>query len=36
MDVYEDDDSLEKYNAIWDKVRSDIKKQFDSKPVFKF
>ena len=25
----EDDDLLEKYNAIWDKVRADIKKKLD-------
>ena len=28
------DDSLEKYNTIRDKVRADIKKELDSKPVF--
>ena len=26
----EDDDLLEKYNTIWDKVSADIKKDFDS------
>ena len=31
--LIEDDDSLEKYNTIWDKVSTDIKKEFDSKPV---
>ena len=30
----ENDDLLEKYNAIWDKVSADIKKEFDSKPVY--
>ena len=30
----ESDDLLEKYNAIWDKVSSDIKKEFDSEPVY--
>ena len=30
----EDDDLLEKYNTIWDKVSSDIKKEFDSQPVY--
>ena len=30
----EDDDLLKKYNTIWDKVSADIKKEFDSKPVF--
>ena len=31
--LIEDDDLLDKYNAIWDKVRADIKKEFDSEPV---
>ena len=30
----EDDDLLEQYNIIWDKVSADIKKEFDSKPVY--
>ena len=30
----EDDDLLEKYNTIWNKVSTDIKKEFDSKPVY--
>ena len=30
----ENDDLLKKYNSIWDKVSSDIKKEFHSKPVF--
>ena len=36
MDVFfnEDDDLLEKYNTIWDKVSFDIKKEFDSEPVY--
>ena len=29
-----EDDLLEKYNSIWDKVSADIKKEFDSKPVY--
>ena len=29
----EDDDLLEKYNTIWDKVSADIKKEFDRKPI---
>ena len=29
--LIEDDDLLEKYNTIWDKVKADIKK-IDSKP----
>ena len=32
--LIEDDDLLKKYNTIWDKVSSDIKKEFDSKPVY--
>ena len=30
----EDDDLLEKYNTNWDKVRADIKKEFDSESVY--
>ena len=30
----EDDDLLQKYNTIWDKVRADIKNEFDSEPVY--
>ena len=30
----EDDDLSEKYNTIWDKVRAEIKKEFDSEPVY--
>ena len=30
----EDDDLLEKYNTIWDKFRPDMKKEFDSRPVY--
>ena len=33
MDVFFDDYLLEKYNTIWDKVRTDIKKEFDSQPI---
>ena len=32
--LIEDDDFLEKYNTIWDKVNADIKKEFDSEPVY--
>ena len=32
--LIEDDDLLEKYNTIWGKVSADIKKEFDSKPVY--
>ena len=31
--LIEDDDLVEKYNTIWDKVSADIKKKFDSDPV---
>ena len=30
----EDDDLLEKYNTIWNKVSADIKKEFDSHAVY--
>ena len=32
--LIENYDILEKYNTIWDKVSADIKKEFDSKPVY--
>ena len=32
--LIEDDDLLEKYNTIWDKVSAVIKEEFDSKPVY--
>ena len=32
--LIEDDDLLEKYNTIWDKVSADIRKGFESKPVY--
>ena len=32
--LIEDDGLLEKYNTVWDKVRADIKKEFDSEPVY--
>ena len=32
--LIEDDDLLEKYNTIWDKASADIKKEFDSEPVY--
>ena len=31
--LIEDDDLLEIYNTIWDKVSVDMKKEFDNKPV---
>ena len=30
----EHDDLLEKYNTTWDRVSADIKKEFDSEPVY--
>ena len=32
--LIEDDDLLEKYNTIWDRVSADIKNEFDSEPVY--
>ena len=32
--LIEDDDLLEKYNTIWDEVSADIKKEFESEPVY--
>ena len=32
--LVEDDDILEKYNTICNKVSADIKKEFDSEPVY--
>ena len=32
--LIEDDHLLEKYNTIWDKVSADIKKEFNSGPVY--
>ena len=32
--MIEDDDLLEKYNTIWDKVIANIKKEFDNEPVY--
>ena len=29
-----DDELLEKYNEIWEKVKNSIKKEFDSDPVY--
>ena len=30
----EDDDLLEKYNTVWDKLSANIKKELDSEPVY--
>ena len=32
--LIEDDELLEKYNTVWDKVSADTKKECDSKPVY--
>ena len=32
--LIEDNDLLEKYNTTWDKISADIKKEFDSEPVY--
>ena len=32
--LIEDDDLSKKYNTIWDKVSADIKREFDSEPVY--
>ena len=32
--LIEDDDLLEKYKTIWDKVSTDIKKEFNNEPVY--
>ena len=32
--LIEDGDLLEKYITIWDKVSTDIKKEFDREPVY--
>ena len=29
-----DDELLEKYNTVWDKVSGDIEKEFDSEPIY--
>ena len=32
--LIKDDELLEKYNEIWEKVKNSIKEEFDSKPVY--
>ena len=32
--LIEDDDLLEKYNTIWNKISADIKKEFNSESVY--
>ena len=33
--IIKNDELLEKYNKIWEKVRNILKKKFDSEPVYK-
>ena len=32
--LIKDDELLDKYNEIWEKVKSNLKKEFDSEPVY--
>ena len=32
--LIEDDELLEKYNTIWEKVSADVKKEFDRNPIY--
>ena len=32
--LIQDDELLEKYNEIWEKVKNSINKKFDSEPVY--
>ena len=32
--LIEDDDLLEKFNTIWDKISTDVKKEFDRVPLY--
>ena len=32
--LIKDDDLMNKYNTIWNKVIADFKKEFDSEPVY--
>ena len=36
MDIFfiEDDDFLEKYNTIWDKITAGAKMEFNNEPVY--
>ena len=33
--LIKDDELLEEYNSIWEKVKNSMKKEFDSEPVYK-
>ena len=35
MYFFIEDDNLEKYDTVWNKVSADIKKKIDCKPVYK-
>ena len=32
--MIEDDELLKNYNIIWDKISANIKKEFDTKPIY--
>ena len=32
--LIKNDELLKKYKTMWDKLKADIKKEFDSKPVY--
>ena len=32
--LIKDDELLEKYNGIWEKIKNSIKKEFDSEPLY--
>ena len=32
--VFEDDDLLEKYNNVWNKISNSINKELDSEPIY--
>ena len=32
--LIKDDELLEKYSGIWEKVKNSIKKEFDSEPLY--
>ena len=34
MKLIWDDELLEKYNDIWEQVKNDVRKEFDSEPVY--
>ena len=32
--LIQDDESLEKYNEIWEKIKNILKNKFDSEPIY--